>query len=394
MRKLGFTLYTIFVLIGLFACRTAKKSLSTNPTDTPTSVKQLPLDAIVHGNISGAEGVKLFLDEWYFDNSITIKGSTIIKPDGSFELPIEEGLQMGIYRIRIGAKKAYLAFDGKEKNVEVTGDLASFDKYGYEIKGSNSADQLRTHLQKGMANPNYIQPIQSAALNTTNPVIGAYLAKVFFREKEELLDSYKEINANLQKTDVNPKYTKEFNYFVSNLEKNIAIQKAKAALEVGQIAPDINLPSPEGKNYKLSDLKGKVVLLEFWASWCGPCRKSNPHVVEAYKKYKDKGFTVYSVSLDGINPRTLPSFGNDQAKIDAQLKVAKNKWIAAIERDQLLWDTHVSDLQHWNSPVAKMYNVKGIPNTYLIDREGKIVKAGINPLNPTFDLEAEIKKLL
>jgi len=359
-----------------------------------SSVKAPSNGAVVHGKISDAGDMKLFLDEWHFDNTTNVLGSTQIKSDGSFELPLDKSLQMGIYRMRIGAKKAFLAFDGKEKNVEVTGELASLDQFGYEVKGSNSANQLKTQLQKAIADPSDIQSIRTAAESAANPVIGGYMAMVFYRENEALLGSYKEINAKLQKAGSSSKYAGDFNNYVAGIEQRIAVRKANASLEVGQVAPDIDLPSPQGKNYKLSDLKGKVVLLDFWASWCGPCRKSNPHVVDTYKKYKDKGFTVYSVSLDGIHPRMMPNLGNDQAKIDAQLESAKTKWVAAIKRDQLLWETHVSDLKHWNSPVAKMYNVKGIPNTYLIDREGKIAKAGINPLSPTFDLEAEVKKLL
>jgi len=367
---------------------------SWNCGDGASAVKAPENGAVLYGKIADVGDVKMFLDEWHFDNTTNVLGSAEIKPDGSFELPLEKGLKMGIYRMRIGVKKAFLAFDGSEKSVEVTGNLADFDKFGYEIKGSNSANQLKTQLQKAIADPSNTESIRTAAENAANPVVGGYLAMIFYRENEALLSSYKEVNAKLQRTDKNSKYALDFNNYVAGIEQRIAVRKANASLEVGQVAPEINLPSPDGKNYKLSDLKGKVVLLDFWASWCGPCRKSNPHVVETYKKYKDKGFTVFSVSLDGIHPRMLPNLGNDQSKIDAQMESAKNKWVAAIKRDQLLWETHVSDLKHWNSPVAKRYNVKGIPNTYLIDREGKIAKAGINPLSPTFNLEEEIKKLL
>ena len=359
-----------------------------------SSVQAPANGAVLHGKIADAGDMKLFLDEWHFDNTTNVLGYTDIKSDGSFELPLEDELQMGIYRMRIGAKKAFLAFDGTEKKVAVNGKLVEFDKFGFEVKGSNSANQLKTQLQKAIADPSDVEAIRTAAENAANPVIGGYLAMVFYRENEALLNSYKEVNAKLQRADKDSKYAKDFNNFIAGIEQRIAVRKATASLAVGQVAPDIDLPSPDGKNYKLSDLKGKVVLLDFWASWCGPCRKSNPHVVETYKKYKNKGFTVFSVSLDGIHPRMLPNLGNDQAKINAQMEAAKTKWVAAIKRDQLLWETHVSDLKHWNSPVAKMYNVKGIPNTYLIDRDGKIALAGINPLSPTFDLETEIKKLL
>lgn len=122
-------------------------------------------------------------------------------------------------------------------------------------------------------------------------------------------------------------------------------------IEVGKMAPDIELPGVDGKNIKLSSLKGKVVLIDFWASWCRPCRAENPNVVKAYNMYKDKGFTVYSVSLDS----------NASA------------WQNAIEADGLVWPYHVSSLKQWNCPVAKDYRVRGIPYSVLIDKNGKII---------------------
>ena len=119
----------------------------------------------------------------------------------------------------------------------------------------------------------------------------------------------------------------------------------------GEMAPDIVMNDPDGKERKLSDLRGKVVLLDFWASWCGPCRRENPNVVRAYEKYKDDGFEVFSVSLD-----------SDAAR-----------WKKAIEQDQLVWPNHVSDLQGWRSAAAREYGISSIPHTMLIDRDGAIL---------------------
>ncbi|MFZ9612602.1 MAG: redoxin family protein [Crocinitomicaceae bacterium] len=116
-------------------------------------------------------------------------------------------------------------------------------------------------------------------------------------------------------------------------------------------APDIALPDPNGETLKLSNLKGKVVLVDFWASWCGPCRAENPNVVKLYEKYKNKGFTVYSVSLDE----------------DA------SKWKEAIQKDKLSWKTHVSDLKGWKTPLVNTYGFEGIPFTVLLNKEGKII---------------------
>ena len=119
---------------------------------------------------------------------------------------------------------------------------------------------------------------------------------------------------------------------------------------LGGQAPDFTQASPEGEEIKLSDFRGKVLLVDFWASWCGPCRRENPHVVSLYKKYKDQGFEILGVSLDNN----------------------RDRWLKAIAKDQLEWH-HVSDLKGWKNAVAKMYNVSSIPHTILLDAEGKII---------------------
>ncbi len=122
------------------------------------------------------------------------------------------------------------------------------------------------------------------------------------------------------------------------------------ALSIGQLAPEISLPNPEGNLVNLSDLRGNYVLIDFWAAWCRPCREENPNVVRLYNQYNDKGFEVFGVSLD----RT------------------KEAWIKAIEEDQLNW-TQVSDLKYFNSAAAALYQINAIPATYLLDPEGKII---------------------
>jgi thiol-disulfide isomerase/thioredoxin len=140
------------------------------------------------------------------------------------------------------------------------------------------------------------------------------------------------------------KYSK---FFIDNIPKGMP--------KVGDIPPDIKMKDTTGKAISLHSLKGKVVLLDFWASWCGPCRMENPNVVSAYKKYKDKGFTVFSVSLDDN----------------------RNKWAAAIKKDGLIWENHVSDLKGWGSDAAKLYGIRGIPAAFLLDKSGKIVATNL-----------------
>jgi thiol-disulfide isomerase/thioredoxin len=138
-------------------------------------------------------------------------------------------------------------------------------------------------------------------------------------------------------------------------------------LSIGSIAPDLTYKNPNGELMSLSDLKGKVVLLDFWASWCAPCRKDNPNVVRIYNEYKDKGFEVFSVSLD---------------------KDGK-QWVQAIQADGLAWPAHISDLNGWKSAPAKTYGIKSIPSTFLLGKDGKIIAKNLRGR----DLEEKIKSL-
>lgn len=146
-------------------------------------------------------------------------------------------------------------------------------------------------------------------------------------------------------------------------------------LNIGDKAPEIVMNDPDGKSLKLSSLKGKLVLIDFWASWCRPCRYENPNVVEAYNKFKDKkfkngkkGFAVFSVSLDQN----------------------ANSWTAAITQDGLVWKEHVSDLKGWANAAAKTYGINSIPNNYLIDGEGIIIAKGLRGA----DLHTELDKMV
>ena len=159
-------------------------------------------------------------------------------------------------------------------------------------------------------------------------------------DKDQYYDTYVKIAEKL-KTEW-PDYSKAQNFveYVENMRLTA----------IGQPAPEISLPNPEGEIVKLSSLRGKYVLVDFWAKWCGPCRQENPNVVRAYQKFKDKGFTVYGVSLD-------------RNRAD---------WLQAIEQDNLTW-THVSDLKYWQSEAAKTYNITGIPFSLLLDPNGVII---------------------
>ena len=145
--------------------------------------------------------------------------------------------------------------------------------------------------------------------------------------------------------------------------------KVSSAVLVGVEAPDIVLPDTSGAHQlRLSDLRGQVVLIDFWASWCRPCRMENPNVVRLYNRFHDRGFEVFSVSLDKD----------------------RDKWLEAIEKDHLVWPNHVSDLLGWGSAAGKRYGVSSIPHTVLVGRDGRVVARNLRGK----DLEDKLTELL
>ncbi|PCJ64078.1 MAG: hypothetical protein COA58_13910 [Bacteroidetes bacterium] len=286
-------------------------------------------------------------------NGTTPPGIPVILENGA-KVKIELTSSNGYDIVMSGGKynhsmlKLYNIYTGFEK------DMNAFNAEVALIDPTTVNEELRSNTTK-----RYTSMIKARSEGIENFIkteegspVTYFAVKYLFQKMEPkliLLGSEK-LNADLPESS-----------YAANLDK---LAKELGPTVVGAVAPEINLKTPEGEALALSSLRGQVVLLDFWASWCGPCRKENPHVKKVYEKYKDKGFEIYAVSLDNN----------------------KSHWQGAIAKDGLPWK-HVSDLVGWKSSAAKVYNVHSIPQTFLLDKDGRIVSTGFrsNELEPLLE---------
>ena len=246
------------------------------------------------------------------------------------------------------AKPLLMGMNESQKNLEEAKRSGNQENIA---KAQKEFDEKRTHFST----------YAKHYCDTTRYQPNAILAANIFNVKDELpfMESF---NASMQKRFPCTYMTKDYSSFLARLKENLP-----QSTEIGDKAPELRLMDTSGKQITLSSYKGKYVLLDFWASWCGPCRAENPNVVAAYNKYKGKNFTILSVSLDS----------------------KKDAWKGAIEHDMLAW-AQVSDLKGWQSVAAGKYSVRSIPTNFLIDPNGTIIAHGLR--GP--ELEKKLEEVL
>lgn len=358
---------------------------------------QLNLDAqtkstVINGTLQNVNGKTIYLET--FEKNFTIKlDSAVISKKGKFSFT-RAIPKTDFFRLSMNPTDFVVLILQPGENVTVTADGTKLNKTS-KIVGSihsqklmdfvalvnnyvNERDTIQNKVKEYASkgdNVNatkYNQQLNDAYINfiknrdlflDQNAESPALLGVLNHLNPNTDIVQLKKIEAALAKSMPNSQYHESVRLMAAKteamLEEQKKMEKEKAELAnrlaPGKPAPEIVMNDQYGKSLPLSSLKGKVVLIDFWASWCGPCRKENPNVVAVYNKYKDKGFTVYSVSLDNAQPN----------------------WLAAITKDNLTWPNHVSSLQGWQTPILKDYGITGIPFTVLIDKDGNIVQTNL-----------------
>ncbi len=343
---------------------------------------------IVEGNVKGGTGKMIYLKKMQ-NNKLASVDSAVINEDNYFKLTGTTE-KPRFYTLQTGSNEGITLIINKTDEIYIKTSIKKFSK-AYSINGSVDSKLIRSLSGKISDSREVIDSLgREFKENRKNPEIASIKAELDSIYRETIRDTREYLVSFIKKhpsslaslmavyqkvTPENRLITTEEHFDIYLLLDSALTKKypgyepvqrfheqvqhakeMKKKFSTGQPVPDIAFPSPNGDTISLSSLEGKYVLLDFWASWCNPCRIENKKFVRLYYKYADKGFDIYQVSLD------------------------KNKddWVKAIQKDRIGNWHQVSDLQHWNSPLAAVYNIKDIPKNFLLDKEGRIIAKDIN----------------
>lgn len=348
-----------------------------------------PVGLSLDGVLKGIDDNTIFLERTPFNSAAESLEKTTFGEDGTFSFKLAAHPGAGVYRLRAGGRSGKLILDGSEKSITVNADdQMGFARNTFTVEGSPSSMEYNKVMTDHHARKMNFDAIKKYLAETEYPLAAQTYAGDILKGRPDFGPLHEGILKKL-KTKYPDADHKGYEAFIQQMNQQAMKKNRSEKIKVGQEAPEIALPDVNGKTRKLSDMRGKVVLIDFWASWCGPCRRANPKVVEIYNKYKSQGFDVYSVSLDGLDEASKKRFKLSDEAFDKRVKDSKKRWLDAIKKDKLTWDNHVSELKKWDSPAAREYGVTGIPKTFLIDRDGKVAA-----VNPRFNLEEAVKQAL
>ncbi|WP_339865627.1 TlpA disulfide reductase family protein [uncultured Algoriphagus sp.] len=342
----------LLILLSIFSCE--EKKVNDGKVQISGTIENAPAGAVILSQFT--ESRPKVLDTLQLDNKGKFEYEVAVDSPTFYELNLYGQKSVRLALFKDDVKVAYdfsnpesLAIEGSKDSQEMLKIEKLMEAYQTKVNALNEA----YYKAMGENDTEAIKQIQTDAMA---------LESNQSTEVKNVINSMGDSFASLAAIGLlNPKNDFQFmDSLVAKLDEKYPETKTiiqlkqqlddMRALSMGQVAPEIELPNPAGETVKLSDLRGKYVMIDFWAAWCKPCREENPNVVKLYNEYKDKGFEVFGVSLD----RT------------------KEAWVDAIAEDGLTW-TQVSDLKYFNSVAAELYQVNAIPATYLIDPDGKII---------------------